>query len=40
MDSHAVHKHPDLSRWLAANRRVTVHFTRASWMNLVEVASH
>ena len=39
MDNYAAHKHPNLKAWLAANRRVVVHFTptHASWINLVEV---
>lgn len=39
MDNHAAHKHPAVKAWLAANPRITCHFTptHASWMNLVEV---
>jgi len=39
MDNYAAHKTPDVRKWLAANPRITVHFTptHASWMNLVEV---
>ncbi|MEU4198345.1 IS630 family transposase [Kribbella sp. NPDC026611] len=39
MDNYAAHKHPTIKAWLAANPRVSVHFTptHASWMNLVEV---
>jgi len=39
MDNYAAHKTPEVKDWLAANPRVTVHFTptHASWMNLVEV---
>ena len=39
MDNYAAHKHPKIKAWLAANPRVSVHFTptHASWMNLVEV---
>jgi transposase len=39
MDNYAAHKHPAVKAWLAANPRVTCHFTQthASWMNLVEV---
>ena len=39
MDNYAAHKHPNVRAWLAANPRVSVHFTptHASWMNLVEV---
>jgi transposase len=38
MDNYAAHKHPKVKDWLAANPRVTAHFTptHASWMNLVE----
>src|SRR5665648_413328 len=39
MDNYAAHKHPAVREWLAANPRVTVHFTptHASWMNMVEI---
>src|SRR3954471_2326458 len=39
MDNYAAHKHKNVHDWLAANPRVTCHFTptHASWMNLVEV---
>lgn len=39
MDNYAAHKHKAVKAWLAANPRVTCHFTptHASWMNLVEV---
>jgi transposase len=39
MDNYAAHKRIEIRDWLAANPRVTVHFTptSASWMNLVEV---
>ncbi len=39
MDNYAAHKHKNVKAWLAANPRVTCHFTptHASWMNLVEV---
>jgi transposase len=39
MDNYAAHKHKNVKDWLAANPRVTCHFTptHASWMNLVEV---
>jgi transposase len=39
MDNYAAHKTAEVKDWLAANPRVTVHFTptHASWMNLVEV---
>lgn len=39
MDNYAAHKHPAVKAWLAANPRITVHFTptSGSWLNLVEV---
>jgi transposase len=39
MDNYAAHKHPAVTKWLAANPRIVCHFTptHASWMNLVEV---
>jgi transposase len=39
MDNYATHKRPEIKAWLAANPRITVHFTptSASWLNLVEV---
>jgi hypothetical protein len=39
MDNYAAHKRIEIRDWLAANRRVHVHFTptSASWMNRVEV---
>jgi transposase len=38
MDNYAAHKAPAVKTWLAANPRITVHFTptHASWMNMVE----
>src|SRR5215207_8262691 len=38
-DNYATHKHPDVNRWLARNRRVTLHFTptSGSWLNMVEI---
>jgi transposase len=38
-DNYATHKHPKVKAWLAANPRVTMHFTptSGSWLNLVEV---
>ena len=38
-DNYATHKHPDVKRWLARNRRVTLHFTptSGSWLNMVEI---
>jgi transposase len=39
LDNYHTHKHDDINRWLAKNRRVTLHFTptSGSWLNLVEV---
>ncbi|MGI8881436.1 MAG: IS630 family transposase [Jatrophihabitans sp.] len=39
MDNYAAHKRIEVRDWLAANPRVTVHFTptSGSWLNLVEV---
>ncbi|MEP6980792.1 MAG: IS630 family transposase [Nakamurella sp.] len=39
MDNYAAHKTPEVKDWLAANERITVHFTptSGSWLNLVEV---
>jgi transposase len=38
-DNYATHKHPQVKRWLARNRRVTLHFTptSGSWLNMVEI---
>ncbi len=38
MDNYATHKRIEIRDWLAANRRVQVHFTptSGSWLNLVE----
>jgi transposase len=38
-DNYATHKHEAVRKWLAANPRVTLHFTptSGSWLNLVEV---
>jgi len=38
-DNYGSHKHPRVNAWLAANRRITLHFTptSGSWLNLVEV---
>jgi len=38
LDNYATHKHAEVKRWLARNRRVHFHFTptSASWLNLVE----
>jgi len=39
MDNYAAHKRVEIRDWLAANPRITVHFTptSGSWLNLVEV---
>ena len=39
MDNYAAHKHAEVSKWLEANPRISVHFTptHASWMNMVEI---
>jgi transposase len=39
MDNYATHKRPEVKAWLAANPRISVHFTptSGSWLNLVEV---
>ena len=39
MDNYAAHKRIEIRDWLAANPRITVHFTptSGSWLNLVEV---
>jgi DDE superfamily endonuclease len=39
MDNYAAYKRAEVRTWLAANPRISVHFTptSASWMNLVEV---
>ena len=38
LDNYATHKHADVKRWLARNKRVHFHFTptSSSWLNLVE----
>ena len=38
LDNYATHKHANVKKWLARNRRVHFHFTptSASWLNLVE----
>lgn len=38
-DNYATHKHPNVKTWLAANPRVTMHFTptSCSWLNMVEI---
>jgi transposase len=37
-DNYATHKHPNVKKWLARNKRFHVHFTptSASWLNMVE----
>jgi transposase len=37
-DNYSAHKHPEVKAWLAANPRVTLHFTPTgrSWLNLAE----
>jgi transposase len=39
MDNYAAHKHPNVTKWLADNPRIHIHFTptSGSWLNLVEV---
>ena len=39
MDNLSTHKTPAVAAWLAANPRVTIHFTptHASWLNMVEI---
>jgi transposase len=39
MDNYATHKRVEVRDWLAANPRITIHFTptSGSWLNLVEV---
>lgn len=38
VDNYATHKHPNVKKWLAKNKRIHLHFTptSASWVNLVE----
>ena len=38
-DNYSAHKHEAVDKWLARNKRITLHFTptSASWLNLVEV---
>jgi transposase len=38
-DNYSAHKHPEVKKWLAANPRVSLHFTPTgcSRLNLVEV---
>lgn len=37
-DNYATHKHPNVQKWLAKHKRITMHFTptSASWLNMVE----
>ena len=37
-DNYGTHTHPNVVKWLARNKRITLHFTptSASWLNLVE----
>ena len=39
VDNYAIHKHPQVKRWLAAHPRYHVHYTptSASWLNQVEI---
>ncbi len=39
LDNYAARKHPKIREWLAANPRVTLHFTPTgcSWLNMVEI---
>jgi transposase len=38
LDNYGTHKHPEVSKWLAARPRYHVHFTptRSSWLNQIE----
>jgi len=38
VDNYSTHKHENIKKWLARNKRVTLHFipTSSSWLNLVE----
>jgi transposase len=38
-DNYATHKHPAVTKWLARNPRITLHFTptSGSWLNMVEI---
>lgn len=38
-DNYATHKHQNVKDWLAANPRVSLHFTptNCSWLNMVEI---
>jgi transposase len=39
VDNYATHKHPNVTAWLARNKRITLHFTptSGSWLNMVEI---
>ena len=39
VDNYATHTHPAVTRWLARNPRITLHFTptSGSWLNMVEI---
>jgi transposase len=39
VDNYATHKHPNVAKWLARNKRITLHFTptSGSWLNMVEI---
>ncbi len=39
VDNYATHKHDNVTRWLAKNKRITMHFTptSGSWLNMVEI---
>jgi transposase len=39
VDNYATHKHPNVTAWLAKNKRITLHFTptSGSWLNMVEI---
>jgi transposase len=38
-DNYRTHKHEKVRAWLAANPRITLHFTptSGSWLNMVEI---
>ncbi|RDH88089.1 MAG: hypothetical protein DIZ77_17600, partial [endosymbiont of Seepiophila jonesi] len=38
VDNYSTHKHENVRKWLARNKRITLHFipTSSSWLNLVE----
>jgi len=39
VDNYATHKHDNVTKWLAKNQRITLHFTptSGSWLNMVEI---